>query len=107
VRTLLLGVLVLAPAVGCMSFRPVGVFDPNGEARRAVGPEGMKAMEAAARVPDPPPPPPAPVQLVSPADIDPDDPADAVRRLSEEIDADRKAVDDFPNYPKVSRVKVK
>lgn len=106
-KKVLLGVLLLLPAVGCMSFRPVGVFDPTGDAKRAVGPEGMKAMEAAARVPDAPPPPPAPVQLVSPADIDPDNPADAVRRLSEEIEADRKAVDDFPNYPKVSRVKVK
>ncbi len=106
-RTLLLGLVVLLPAVGCMSFRPVGVFDPNGDAKKAVGPEGLKAMEAAARVPDAAPPPPAPVQLVSPADIDPDNPADAVRRLSEEIDADRKAVDEFPNYPKVSRVKMK
>jgi hypothetical protein len=47
------------------------------------------------------------VQLVSPNEIDPDNPAEAVRRLSEEIDADRKAVDQFPNYPKVSHVKVK
>ena len=105
-RKLLLGTLMLLPAVGCMTFRPVGVFDPTGEARKAVGPEGMRAVEAAARIPDGPPPP-APVQLVSASEIDPDNPAEAVKRLSEEIDADRKAVDQFPNYPKVSHVKVK
>ncbi len=105
-RKLLLGALLLAPAVGCVSFRPVGVLDPTGEAKRAVGPEGIRAMEAVARVPDAPPPP-APVQLVSPGEIDPANPEEAVRRLSEEIDADRKAVDQFPNYPTVSHIKVK
>jgi hypothetical protein len=105
VRKLLLGTLLLLPAVGCMSFRPVGVLDPNGDAKKAVGPEGMRAIDAAAgRIPDGPPPP-APVQLINPADIDADDPAEAVRKLSEEIDADRKAVEQFPNYPKVSHVK--
>jgi hypothetical protein len=89
-----------------MSFRPVGVLDPTGEARREVGPEGVRAVEAAARVPDGPPPP-APVQLVSAAEIDPENPEQAVRKLAEEIDADRKAVDQFPNYPKLSHVKVK
>lgn len=106
-RKLLLGTVLLLPAVGCMSFRPVGMLDPTGASRRDVGPEGVKAIESAARVPDSGPPPPAPVQLVSPNEIDADNPAEAVRRLSEEIDADRKAVDQFPNYPKVSHVKVK
>ncbi|MCU0704438.1 MAG: hypothetical protein MUF18_10725 [Fimbriiglobus sp.] len=106
-KKLLLGLLLVLPAVGCMSFRPVGMLDPTGESRREVGPEGVKAVEAAARVPDAPPPPPAPVQLVSADDIDPANPAEAVRKLSEEIDADRKAVDEFPNYPRVSKVKVK
>lgn len=103
-RKLLLGTLLLIPAVGCMSFRPVGVLDPTGDAKQAIGPEGMQA--AAARMPDAPPPP-APVQLVSPAEIDPDNPAEAVRKLTAEIDADRKAVDQFPNYPKVSRVQMR
>lgn len=104
-RKLLLGVLVLVP-VGCMSFRPVGVLDEGGAARREMGPEAVRAVEVAARVPDGPPPP-APVQLVTAAEIDPDNPELAVRKLAEEIDADRKAVDQFPNYPKVSHVKVK
>ena len=103
-RKLLLGTLLLVPAVGCMQFRPVGVLDPNGDAKRTIGPEGMQA--AAARMPDTPPPP-APVQLVSPDEIDPNNPAEAVRKLAAEIDADRKAVDQFPNYPKVSRVSLK
>ena len=105
-RTLLLGTLLLIPAVGCMQFRPVGIFDPTGEARKALGPEGMQAVNAVGRVPDGPPPP-APVQLVSPAEIDAANPDEAVRKLTAEIDADRKAVDQFPNYPKVSHVKVK
>lgn len=103
-RKLLLGALMLVPAVGCMSFRPVGVLDPNGDAAKAIGPEGMQA--AAARIPDTPPPP-APVQLVSPDEIDPNNPAEAVKKLAAEIDADRRAVDQFPNYPKVSRVQMR
>lgn len=106
-RKLLLGTLLLLPAVGCMSFRPVGVLDPTGASRREVGPEGMRAIETVARMPESGPPPPAPVQLVSADEIDPNNPGEAVKRLSEEIDADRKAVDQFPNYPKVSHVKVK
>lgn len=106
-RTLLLGTLLFLPAVGCMQFRPVGVLDPTGEARKEIGPEGVQAVNAAAgRLPDGPPPP-APVQLVSPAEIDADNPDDAVKKLTAEIDADRKAVDQFPNYPKVSKVPVR
>jgi hypothetical protein len=94
VRTLLLGTLLLLPAVGCMQFRPVGILDPEGNSRQPV--EVAPPPEA--------PPPPAPVQRVSPADIDPDNPQEAVRKLAEEIEADRKAVDQFPNYPRVSKV---
>lgn len=96
-RKLLLGTLALLPAVGCMQFRPVGILDPEGLASRP--PEVAPPPEA--------PPPPAPVQLLSASDIDPDKPHEAVRKLAEEIDADRKAVDQFPNYPRVSQVKTK
>jgi hypothetical protein len=44
---------------------------------------------------------------VTAAEIDPENPDLAVRKLAEEIDADRKAVDQFPNYPTVSHVKGK
>jgi hypothetical protein len=94
VRKLLLGTLALLPAVGCMQFRPVGILDPEGVYSRP--PEVATPPEA--------PPPPAPVQLVSPNDVDPNNPQEAVRKLAEEIDADRKAMDQFPNYPRVSKV---
>lgn len=94
-RKLLLGTLLLLPAVGCMQFRPVGMLDPGGESQRP--PEVAPPPEA--------PPPPAPVQLVSPSEVDADKPQEAVRKLAEEIAEDRKAAERFPNYPKVSRVK--
>jgi hypothetical protein len=97
VRKLLLGTLALLPCVGCMQFRPVGILDPEGVSSRP--PEVAPLPEA--------PPPPAPVQMVSPGDIDPSNPQEAVRKLAEEIGADRKAVDHFPNYPRVSKVPVK
>jgi hypothetical protein len=99
VRKLLLGALAVLPAVGCMQFRPVGILNQGGD------PQAEAAL-VATQMPDAPPPP-APVQLVSANDIDTDNPDDAVRKLAEEIAADRKAVDQFPNYPKVSKVKVR
>ena len=97
-----LGLLLLLPAMGCM-FKPVGILDPNGEARRQMGPAAVVEAEEM-RIPEAPPPP-APTQLIAAADIDPADPDAAVRKLAAEIESDRKAVDGFPKYPKVSRVK--
>ena len=100
-----LSLLILLPAVGCTPFKPVGILDPNGEAKRNLDPMAVAEAEGM-RIPEAPPPP-APAQLVSAADIDPANPDDAVRKLAAEIESDRKAADGFPNYPKMSRVRAK
>jgi hypothetical protein len=47
------------------------------------------------------------VSLVSPSDIDASNHKEAVRKLVEEIELDRKATDEFPNYSSVSRIERK
>lgn len=115
-RQLLLGLTLLAPAVGCMSFRPVGpVFgdDAPPESRPTMrqsntNPHAMIAIDG---VPPPvladAPPPPAPVNLVAPGDVDAANLSDAVRKLADEIHQDRRATDQFPNYSHLSRIERK
>lgn len=102
-RTLLFATLLLLPSVGCLGFRPVGVLDPDGAANRAAE---MAVMNEVERLPEAPPPP-APTRLISPDEIDPANPAEAVRKLAAEIETDRRAVEQFPNYPKVSKVSLR
>lgn len=115
-RKLLLGLTLLAPAVGCMSFRPVGpVFgdDAPPEAKPTMRPSKTNphAMIAIDGVPPPvladAPAPPAPVNLVAPGDVEAGNLQDAVRKLADEINQDRRATDQFPNYSHISRIERK
>ena len=112
-RKLLLSVVLLSPAVGCMSFRPTGPIFGGDAPPPTMRPSktNPNAMIAIDGVPPPvlseAPPPPAPVHLVSPGEIDSTNHKDAVKKLVEEIELDRKATAEFPNYSTVSRIERK
>lgn len=109
-RNLLLSVLLFAPAVGCMQFRPTGPIFGADQPPPTMVPSktNPNAMIAVDGVPPPvlpdAPPPPSPVHLVSPGDIDATNHQDAVQKLMQEIELDTKATADFPNYGSVSRI---
>jgi hypothetical protein len=107
---LLLGLVLFAPAVGCLQFRPTGPIFGGDAAEPQLkpsktNPNAMIAVDGTAVpvLPDAPPPP-APAHLVSPGEIDVTNHKDAVRKLMEEIQLDQKAADQFPNYSSVSKV---
>ncbi len=97
--------LLLLPTVGCLNFRPVGFLDPDGSAKRNMDPAAVAEMEAV-RAPSAPPPP-TPANTVTAAEVGPGDADTAVRKLAAEIDSDLKGAEQFPNYPKVSRVRLR
>jgi len=108
-KKLLLGIaLVVLPAVGCMQFRPTGPLVDTATLR-------AREQQAAPIVPDTAdlpkisegPTPPAPTQLINADDISAGNSADAVKKLAAEIDQDRTATADFPNYSRVSNLKAK
>ena len=113
-KKLFLVLLLILPAVGCLSFRPTGPLadqmgasapmtkpsrsDPN--AQIALDPQGVPALPEA-------PPPPAPTNLVTPSEIDAANAGDAVKKLMREIETDRKMTEQFPSYPVVSKIERK
>jgi len=113
VRKLLLILVLLSPSVGCMSFRPTGPIFGEDAVQPTMKPSktNPNAMIAIDGVPPPvlpdAPPPPAPVSLVSPGEIDASNHKEAVRKLVEEIELDRKATSEFPNYSSVSKIERK
>ena len=106
-RILLLGLLV-APAVGCSSFKPVGpIIGKNAPARSAAqpnavvtSPRDLGAMPTFADAP----PPPAPTRNVVPGDVTTEGANDAAKKLMFELEQDRKAAAAMPNFTEVSHV---
>jgi hypothetical protein len=112
-RKFLLGLVAVVPMVGCMSFRATGPLLGEDAAPATMRPSktNPNARIAIDGVPPPvlldAPPPPTPVNMISPGDIDKANHQDAVKKLVEEIDLDRKATADFPNYSSVTRIERK
>ena len=106
-RLMLLG-LLLAPTVGCMTFKPVGPLLGKNEAKRSstepnaivTTPKDVGAMPMFEDAP----PPPAPTRGVTVGDVTPGSAYDAAKKLKQELDQDRKAVEAMPNYVEVSHV---
>lgn len=103
-RTWLLAVALLSPAVGCLQFRGTGPIFGEGTG----GPPPPVPTDAlgAPIIPEAPPPP-APSNLISAGEIDATNHADAVKKLAEELEQDRQAAERFPNYSSVSRIERK
>lgn len=111
-RTLAFAILGLSIAgTGCFSIQPVGPMAKmlNEEApptRTAPGVTVTAAKDApGGPVIQPAPPPPLPSLKVTPGEVTEANYQDAMRRLIEEMEADRKAMDAMPRYAEVSVVK--
>ena len=97
-------------STGCFSLQPVGLMAKQLGSR----PAPTKSADGATVIPaaDAPagpllakaPPPPVPSSLVSPEEVSAATAADAVAKLVQELDADRQALANFPNYAEVSTV---
>ncbi len=96
---------------GCLTLQPIGIMakqmgtkpPPTRSADGAI-------VTAPADAPAGPilqaaPPPPAPTFRVAPGEVSDDSVKGVVARLEEELAADLKALDQFPNYAEVSSVK--
>jgi len=110
VKKLALVLLCIAPAVGCFSIKPVGPLAKSmGKPGVDVSPEPGVTVTAAKDAPagpmvQPAPAPPPPSLRVTPGEVNDTNYNDAARRLVEELEADRKAMESMPRYAEVSVV---
>ena len=109
---LLTALAATLPATGCLGLQPVGLMAKHFDAK----PAATKSADGAVVTPpadapaggpvlQPAPPPPSPTFLITPGEVTAANAADAVARLQKEIDGDRQALANFPNYAEVSTVR--
>lgn len=98
-------------SVGCLGIQPVGPMAKmlNEEAPPTRPAPGV-TVTAAKDAPGGPviqqaPPPPLPALKVTPGEVNESNYQDVMRRLVEEMEADRKAMESMPRYAEVSVVK--
>ena len=101
--------LTLMCGLGCLHLQPVGpLMNPTG-ATPADDPPKTKASEAKdmAAMPTvtPLPPPPPPAVYVTPGEVTEANHAEKARRLLDEMEADRKAMEAMPRASEVSVIK--
>lgn len=100
-RILLFGVLVLA-GTGCVHFKAVGPLAQM----QGLAPDGKPPAEA---VPEPilrdAPRPTAPAVYVTPGEVTAANVDEAIKRLTQELDTDRRTMEAFPRYAEVTVVK--
>jgi hypothetical protein len=107
---LALGLLVLLPGLGCVHLQPVGPFakDLAGSAPTspATGVTVTTPTDAAPKpIIQPAPAPVPPALLVTPGEVTEANHADAVRRLIEELEADRRSTEAIPRPAEVSVIR--
>lgn len=95
--------------VGCMHIQPVGpmaatlgVTKPTAHPTALTEPSAPKPIVAPETLPAPPPP--APSLLVTPEEIDATNADEMIQRLKKELETDRNAIDEMPNYSIVSKL---
>ena len=101
--------LALLCGLGCVHLQPVGpLMNPTGVVPAAESPK-VKETEAkdAVRMPTmtPLPPPPPPAVYVTPGEVTDANHAEKVRRLLDEMEADRKAMEAMPRASEVSVIR--
>lgn len=106
--------VLLTPAVGCVHFQPIGPFAESFGAppQMRTTPEGARVRElgpnmAAMPLMRPAPPPPLPAMMVTPSDVTVSNHKEAAQRLMQELETDRKAMNEMPRYSEVSVVRGK
>jgi hypothetical protein len=99
-RILPLGLVLLT--TGCVHFKPIGPLAQY----QGLSPDGKPAAEAA---PEPilreAPRPTPPAVYVTPGEVTPANVDEAIKRLTQELDTDRRTMEAFPRYAEVSIVK--
>ena len=107
-RLILLGLLA-APALGCTTLKPVGPLTAGKDPQKpssglpsalVTAPKDLGAMPTFADAP----PPPEPTRAVSAGDVTAAGAHETAKKLTDELDRDRKAADAMPYYSEVSRV---
>lgn len=100
-RMMVLGLLLIAGA-GCVHIKPIG---PLAE-WQGLPPDGKAVPDAA---PEPilreAPRPTAPAVYVTPGEVTSTNADEALKRLTQELDTDRRTMEAFPRYAEVSVVK--
>ncbi|MGL6095120.1 MAG: hypothetical protein ACRC7O_04870 [Fimbriiglobus sp.] len=98
----------LCGGLGCVHLQPVGPMaktlgyeEPRKKSVNGVTVTAAKDASMGLRLPTAPPPVP-PASLVTPGEVSDANSEQAKRRLIEEMDADRKAIDKMPRYAEVS-----
>jgi hypothetical protein len=99
--------LALLCGLGCVHLQPVGpLMKPSGEAAELPKAKVSEAKDVA-RMPTvtPLPPPPPPAVYVTPGEVTEANHAEKARRLLDEMEADRKAMEAMPRASEVSVIK--
>jgi hypothetical protein len=111
VNKLALALVVLSPGLGCVHFQPIGPLtkDMTVEAAAVRPTAEGKGVAPKAAVPTPviqPAPAPAPpALLVTPAEVTEANHADAVHRLMQELEADRRSMESMPRPAEISVIR--
>ena len=108
--TLAITAMILGNGIGCVHLQPVGpmaktlgVQEPTVTSRPAPGVKVTSPRDANTMPMLPPAPPPSPpAVLVTPGEVTESNRQDAARRLIDEMEADRKAMDSMPRYAEIS-----
>ena len=108
-RTSLLALALLFPAVGCMSIKPIGPLadkmgptrSPNAPNAVVTAPKDIAAMPTIEEGPRPQ----RPAYEVTPGEVSESNAQDCVAKLKKELELDRISADAMPRYPEVSRVR--
>jgi hypothetical protein len=105
-RTFTLGLILVAGTTGCVHFQPIG---PLADALPGTVPPAPTALADDAPVPEPivrpAPRPTPPTVYVTPAEVTPLNAEEALKRLGQELDADRRAMEAMPSITEVSILK--
>lgn len=96
--TLLLTAALLVTGPGCLHFKAIGPFAPP---PAAAGPGGDAPEPILREAPRPTPP----AVYVTPSEVTAANADEALKRLSQELDTDRRTMDAMPKYAEVSVVK--
>jgi hypothetical protein len=105
--------VVLGSGVGCVHFQPIGPLADSlagspAPVRQTAGKgttvTAAKDASAMPMLPDAPPPP-APTFLVTPGEVTEANHQNSARRLLDEMEADRKAMESMPKYPEMSIIR--
>lgn len=104
---------VLITNVGCLSIQPIGpmadmlgVEEPKVTQTATPGVRVSPAQDASRRPMLPPAPPPEPPAfLVTPGEVSDASADEIIRKLDQELDADRKAMSNMPGYAEISVIR--